>query len=72
MEKTLRTPRLKLTLFENLEEEGKDMEWAHVLRTDEGAMSWKLVLILLGFLEFGHLGSSPENLVEGPLFWRIE
>lgn len=52
MEKILRTPRLKLTLFD-----GKDIAWAHVLRTDEGAMSWRLVLVLLGFSELGHSGT---------------
>jgi hypothetical protein len=43
MEKILWTPRLKLTLFETLEEGSKDLEWAHAIRTDEKAMTWRLV-----------------------------
>lgn len=43
MEKILWTPRLKLTLFETLEDGSKDLEWAHEIQTDEKAMSWRLV-----------------------------
>jgi hypothetical protein len=45
MEKVLWTPRLKLTLLETLEDDSKDLEWAHQMRTDEQATSWRSVFL---------------------------
>jgi len=41
MEKVLVTSRLKLTLLETLEDGSQDLQWAHQMKTDEQATSWR-------------------------------
>lgn len=55
MEEIVFTPRLKLTLVKSLEDGSLDLEWAHIVRSDEKATSWRSVtsLPLILFLSLG-------------------
>jgi hypothetical protein len=46
MEETILTPNLKLTLIKTVENGSLDLDWAHVVRSDAGATSWRLVFVL--------------------------
>jgi hypothetical protein len=41
MEETIITPRLELTMLKTLEKGSKDLEWAHLVRSNELASSWR-------------------------------
>lgn len=41
MEKTLFTPKLKLTLITTAEKGSQELEWLHEVRSDEKATWWR-------------------------------